>query len=297
MTTPILPLAGSPRRRRRRSAGLHPLTPGRVVAVTLAWMYGALLALPLLYLILSSLKNNTEIFTNGFALPPEWRWENYAMALRNAGLGPAILNSTLVVLGAEVIIILLAVPAGYAIARSRGVLGKLIERSLSLGFLIPGFAALVPTVYLSIALGLFRTREFLMLSYAAAALPLSVILIAQYMRAIPKELEESATVDGASRIQVLVRIYIPLVMPVLATVILLNFIDMWNEYLIALVITGAAPDIRTAQVALPTLVTLVSAQYGLLAAGTIISLIPVYLAYIILRRRMENALVSGALKG
>jgi multiple sugar transport system permease protein len=127
--------------------------------------------------------------------------------------------------------------------------------------------------------------------------PLSVVLITQYMRTIPRELEESARLDGANRLQVLGRIYAPLAMPAIATVMLLTFINIWNEYLIALVVAGPSTDVRTAQVALPTLVTNVSAEYGLLTAGTVITLLPIYAVYLLLRRRMENALVSGAMKG
>ncbi|MFD0744849.1 carbohydrate ABC transporter permease [Phytohabitans flavus] len=123
------------------------------------------------------------------------------------------------------------------------------------------------------------------------------MLLTQYMRAIPRELDDSARLDGAGPLQALARIYLPLAMPAVSTVLLLNFINIWNEYLIALVVAGPSADIRTAQVALPTLVTNVSAQYGLLTAGTVITLLPVYAAYLLLRRRMEDALLSGALKG
>jgi multiple sugar transport system permease protein len=280
--------------RRRKRVRTTPLMGLAHVAV---WAYAAALVLPLYFLLTSSLKNNTEIFSAGFALPPEWRFDNFAKAWSFVDLGSALVNSAYVTVLAEVFIVIVAVPAAYGIARSDGFLGKLVERSLTLGFLIPGFAALVPTVFLAIILGLYRTREFLVLYYVAGAIPLSVILIAQYMRAIPKELEESATVDGANRFQILARIYLPLIMPALATVLLLNFINIWNEYLIALVIAGPTIDTRTVQVALPTLITNQAAQYGVLAAGTVITLVPVYLCYLLLRKRMENAFVSGALKG
>lgn len=285
------------RRARRIRTGRPRLTPLMALSHGAVWLYAAALVLPLYFLLTSSLKNNTEIFSAGFALPPNWRFENYTNAWNFVELGSALFNSAYVTVLAEILIVIVSVPAAYGIARSEGFLGKLIERSLALGFLIPGFAALVPTVFLAIYLGLYRTKEFLVLDYVAGAIPLSVILLAQYMRAIPKELEESATVDGASRFQVLTRIYAPLIMPALSTVVLLNFINIWNEYLIALVIAGPSIDTRTVQVALPTLVTNQAAQYGVLAAGTVITLIPVYLCYLLLKKRMENALVSGALKG
>jgi multiple sugar transport system permease protein len=276
---------------------MRRLSPGRAISHLLAWGYAALLGLPLYYLLVSSFKDNTEIFTNAFAPPNRWSFENYRGAWEYVSLGRALGNSVLVTVGALVLTVLVVVPAAFGLARSRGRWGTLVERSLALGFLIPGFAALVPTVLLAIWLGLYQTRTFLVLFYVGTSVPLAVVLLTQYMRTIPSELDDSARLDGASRLQVLTRIYTPLAMPAIATVVLLNFINIWNEYLIALVVAGPSEQVRTVQVALPTLVTNVAAQYGLLTAGTVITLLPIYAAYLLLRRRMERALVSGALKG
>jgi multiple sugar transport system permease protein len=280
------------RLRQGRSAGV-----GRLVSHVLAWGYAALLALPLYYLVVSSFKDNTEIFTSAFGLPSRWSFQNYRDAWDYVSLGRALGNSALVTVGALALTVLVIVPAAFGLARSKGRLGMLVERSLALGFLIPGFAALVPTVLLAISLGLYQTRTFLILFYVGTSVPLSVVLVTQYMRTIPAELDDSARLDGANRLQVLARIYAPLAMPAIATVALLNFINIWNEYLIALVVAGPSEEVRTAQVALPTLVTNVAAEYGLLTAGTVLTLVPIYAAYLLLRRRMERALVSGALKG
>jgi len=123
------------------------------------------------------------------------------------------------------------------------------------------------------------------------------VLLVQFMRAIPRELEESAAMDGASRLKILTAIYLPLVMPGVVTVTILNLINFWNEYLFALILNGPDPEIRTAQVALPTLISATSTDYAVLAAGVLITLLPIYLAYAVASRRMEQALLQGALKG
>jgi multiple sugar transport system permease protein len=184
------------------------------------------------------------------------------------------------------------------VARAGGRAARVVERLYALGFLVPGFAALLPTLLLAIHLNLFYTREFMILMLPATAQPLAVILLAQFMRTVPAELEESATMDGASRFRVLWSIYLPLVMPGIATISILNFIGFWNEYLFSLVIVGTNPDVRTVQVALPTLIGSQGVtDYAVVCAGTIISVLPVFIVYIVLNRRMENALVQGALKG
>jgi multiple sugar transport system permease protein len=270
---------------------------GVAVGHVLAWLYALILILPVYYMLVSSFKDNIEIFSVPFALPTSLSLDNFRAAISQAQLGRALWNSVLVTVGAQVITLVLAVPAAYALARSRGRVATLMERFFALGFLIPPFAALVPTVLLAIWLGLFHTRTFLILFMPATVLPLSVIMLTQFMRAIPEEIEESAEVDGASRVQVLLHLYVPLTLPGIATISILNFLTFWNEYLFALVLTGPRASIRTVQVALPTLISQTATQFGVLMAGTMVALIPVYVAYIALNRRMEEAMLSGAVKG
>jgi multiple sugar transport system permease protein len=266
------------------------------VSHILVWSYAALLILPLYYLLVTSFKSNIEIFDQPFALPHEWIFSNFIDAYNQAGLGKALMNSLIITVGAELVTLVLAIPAAYGLARSKGRLGAAVERIFALGFLVPGFAALVPTVLLAIALGLWQTRTFLIMFMPATALPLSIILLTQFMRTVPPELEEAAALDGAGQLTVLLRIYLPLAVPGIVTVVILNFLHFWNEFLFALVILGYDADLRTAQVALPTLVSEGSTQYGVLAAGVVITLVPIYLMYIVLQRRMEDALTEGAVK-
>jgi multiple sugar transport system permease protein len=271
-------------------------SPGWAVSHVLAWGYALLLVIPLYYLIASSFKQNLSIFTRPFAILVETGWDNFTAAIERARLWQATGNSVLITVLAEVLTLALAIPAAYALARSSGRVAGLVEKFFGLGFLIPGFAALVPTVLLAIELGLFQTRTFLVLFLPAGALPLAVILLTQFMRTVPPELEESAMLDGASRFQILWRIYVPLTVPGIATVAILNFLNFWNEYLFALVLAGPDPAVRTTQVALPTLVSQNNTEYGVLAAGTLLTLIPVFVVYVVLQRRMEEALLSGAVK-
>ena len=294
----------------RRIVGLSEIL--RTVTHLAVWCYAALLAIPLYYLVTSSFKDNAQVFLDPFGIPDRellvtrpgnYRefesvgFQNYLEAWQFVFLDRALWNSFVVTVGALVLVLGLCIPAAYALARADSAVVIWTERYFSLGLLVPGFAALVPTVLLSIELGLFQTRLFLILVYPAAALPLSVILLTQFMRTIPPELEESAIIDGASQLQILRRIYIPIARPGIATVVILNFVGFWNEFLYALVVAGINPDVRTIQVAIPSLIRINETEFGVLAAGTIISLIPIYVLYIVLNRRMESALTEGAVKG
>ncbi|WP_238018814.1 carbohydrate ABC transporter permease [Dactylosporangium sp. AC04546] len=266
------------------------------VATILSWLYALLLAAPLYYLAVSALKTNIEIFTRPFALPSRWLWGNFATAWRSAGLGQALVNSLLVSAVAIALTLTLAVPAAYALARQDNRLARVITGAFSAGFLIPPFAALIPTVVLAIKLDLFYTREFQMLFLPASALPLSVLLLTQFMKTVPPALVESAALDGAGHWRLLGSVYLPIAMPGVLSVTILQLLTFWNEYLFSLTITGTAPGVRTVQVALPTLVS-DATNFGVLTAGTVLTLLPVYVAYAIASRRMQEALTAGAVKG
>jgi multiple sugar transport system permease protein len=280
--------ARSVRRSRRRGGG--PL------AVPLSWLYALLLAAPLYYLAVSALKTNIEIFDHPFALPGHWLWHNFRTAWQTADLGQALLNSVLISAVAIVLTLGLALPASFALARLDNRLSRLVTGAFSVGFLIPPFAALIPTVILAIKIHMFYTREFQMLFLPASALPLSVLLLTQFMKTVPPALVESAALDGAGNWRLLVNVFIPIAMPGVVSVAILQLLTFWNEYLFSLSITGTAPGVRTAQVALPTLIS-DSTDFGVLTAGTVLTLLPVYVAYSLASRRMQEALTAGAVKG
>ncbi|MCK2031143.1 carbohydrate ABC transporter permease [Microbacterium galbinum] len=270
---------------------------GSITSGTLAWLYAAILIIPFYYFIASSFKTNEEIFESPLALPTSWDLSNFTTALRQADLGLAVANSALTTVAALILTLLLALPAAFALARATGRIGRIIETVFSLGFLIPSFAALFPTFLLAASLGLFHTRTFVVLLLPATALPLSIVILTAFMRTIPRELEEAASMDGATTLQVLRQVYLPICIPGIATVLLLNFLSFWNAYLYPLILIGPDTAQRTIQVALPTLKVDAGTDYGVLMAGTLLTLLPVYLVYTVLQKQMQKALVSGAIKG
>jgi len=268
-----------------------------ILSHSLAWFYGLVLAVPIYYLLVSAFKNNNEILLSPAALPKHFNFHNFHIAWSNASIGQGLVNSAIITFAAEVLTLALAIPAAYGLARTNGRIARIIEGIFAAGFLIPAFAALVPTVLLAIDVHLFYNRLFLILFFPATQLPLSVLLITQFMRAIPRELEESAMTDGASLWSIMWRIYAPMVGPGLVTVAILNFLTFWNEYLFSLSILGTEVATRTIQVAVPSLIGSNLTQYGVLAAACLLSLIPVFAVYIVLQRRMEDAFIAGAVKG
>jgi multiple sugar transport system permease protein len=261
----------------------------------LVWTYATLLGIPIYFVFISAFKDNIAIFDTPLAFPTSFSFNNFVEAWNTVKLGRGLINSLIVTTMSELVTIALALPAAYGIARSKGKVGAIVERFFALGFLIPAFAAMVPTLLLSIKLNMYHTLPFFSLFLSATTLPVSVILLAQFMRTIPTELEESAMLDGATRWQTLRFIYLPLTRAGIVLVVILNFLTYWNEYLFSLVLLGYDTSTRTVQVALPILITN-STQYGVLLAGTLISLIPVYIVYIFFHRKIEGALLAGSIK-
>ncbi|GGO48496.1 transporter [Streptomyces daqingensis] len=277
----------------RRRPGI-PL--GRIAAQLCAWTYALMLLAPLYYLLVSSFKTNAQIFDSPLSPPTSLSFGRFATAISDARLDLAIANSLIVTVSSLVLVLVLALPASYALARAGGRTARVIERAFSLGFLIPTFAALLPTFLLAAELGLFQTRTFLILFLPATSLPLAVVLLTQFMRTVPQEVEEAARMDGAGSVTILVRVYLPMVVPGVVTVGILSFLQYWNEYLYSLVLIGPDEAQRTIQVAVPLLRSSLETDFGVLAAGTVVTLLPVYVAYAFLQRRMEGAMIGSAVK-
>ncbi|MCZ7536124.1 MAG: carbohydrate ABC transporter permease [Acidimicrobiia bacterium] len=211
------------------------------------------------------------------------------------GLVAAIGNSLLITTGAELLTLILAFPAAYAVARIPVVLAAPIETLFGLGFLIPAFAVLVPVFLMAAATGLLYHPLALILFYPATRLPISIILLAAYLRAIPRELEEAAQIDGASRWASIGASSFRWLAPGVIMVIVLNFIAIWNEFLFAFILLDS--DNRTVQSrrAAPALGAR-AVDFGLVAAGVVISLAPVYVVFILFQRRIQRGLLAGSVK-
>ena len=258
-------------------------------------IYALIIIIPLYFVVISAFKNNSEIISTPLSLPASLDFKKFIQAQSNVNLLRAITISTIVTIGAELVTFLLAFPAAYAIARIQTRLSVVAEAIFSLGFLIPGLAILMPIYLMTAKAGLLYHPIALIIIYPAFNLPLSMILLAGFMRKLPRELEESAVMDGASVLQIIVNIFLPLSLPGIITVLVLNFINIWNEYLFALILMDS--DNRTVQLATALLRSSQrSVDYGLIAAGVVVSMIPVIIIFIIFQDKIMSGMLAGAVK-
>jgi multiple sugar transport system permease protein len=257
--------------------------------------YAALIVIPLYFVVISAFKNNPQIILTPLALPTKFSFQKFVQAQVNVHVVRAGLISILITTGAEFLTLILAFPAAYAVARIKTRLSSLVESIFSLGFLIPGLAILMPVYMMTAKAGLLYHPIALIILYPAFSLPLAMILLAGFMRKLPHELEESAVMDGGNVFQIIYHIFIPICMPGIITVLVLNFINIWNEYLFALILMDS--NNRTIQLALALLrANQRSIDYGLIAAGVVISMIPVYIVFIFFQEQIMKGMLAGAVK-
>jgi len=258
-------------------------------------IYAVLIILPVYFVFVSAFKNNSQIILTPLALPAALDFSKFIQAQTNVHLLRAGLISAGITSGAMVLTLLLAFPAAYAVARIQTRLSTLVESIFSLGFLIPGLAILMPIYMMTAKAGLLYHPIALVILYPAFNLPLSMILLSGFMRKLPRELEESAVMDGGNVLQIIIHIFFPLCAPGILTVLVLNFIGIWNEYLFALILMDS--DNRTIQLALALLrANQRTVDFGLIAAGVVVSMIPVYIVFIFFQDRIMSGMLAGALK-
>jgi raffinose/stachyose/melibiose transport system permease protein len=253
---------------------------------------------PLVWLLLGSFKTQDEFLNNPFwTLPHHWNLDNYTSAFTDAGMGTYIFNSVVTVFPALLIALVVGVAAGFALEvmvwRGRG---PVLLYFLA-GIMVPGQMLLLPLFTIYYDLGLTGTLWPLIITYTVMAIPLTVFMVATYFRAVPRDLFEAATIDGASVLRMFWSIGVPVVRNAIITVALVQFFLLWNDLLIALTFTNDQ-SLRTVQVGLLNFTGQYgSVQYGPLFAAISVSILGILVLYLFLNQRVMKGLAAGSVKG
>ncbi len=253
---------------------------------------------PVLWMFLGSFKTQPEFLNEPFwSLPQQWNLDNYVSAFVDGGLGTYIRNSIIAVFPSLALIILLGVAAGFALEvmvwKGRGT----VLIAFLIGIMVPVQMILLPLFTIYFNLRLTGTLWPLIITYTAIGLPLTVFMMATYMRAIPKEIFEAAAIDGASVYRMFWSLALPLMRNAIFTVGLVQFFFIWNDLLIALTFTSRA-DLRTIQVGLLNFTGEYGAvDYGPTFAAISVSVLGTLLIYLFLNQRVMKGLTAGSVKG
>ncbi len=260
--------------------------------------YIVFLGFPLLWLVSASVKSSRELASLQLNLiPQELHLDNFAVALEKQGLTQSALNSFVVAIASTVLVVVLSLPASYALARFKGAL-----RAAGIGWILvsqvfPVILIIIPLFLILRDLRLVDTLLGLILVYTVFTLPFALWMMQGFVANIPLELEEAAAIDGASRWQTLRRVVFPLLMPGIVATAMFAFVAAWNEFFFALVLIQS-PEHYTLPITLKMFVGGEGkVELGPLAAGSVLATIPSLIVFSILQRRLTGGLLAGSVKG
>lgn len=287
------PLPAGRRSRKSREAGR--LGKSGPMTYVVAFFFVGLCIGPVAYIILGGFRDNSQIIRSPSGLPDPWNLENYTGVLQNSIFWQQMSNSAIAAIFTTLGVVVLGVMASYVIARYefRGRSG--LYSLFAAGLMFPMTVAITPLYILIRDLGLMNTLAGIVLPQIAFALPTTIIILVPFLRAIPKELEEAAAIDGAGRLGFFFRMVVPLSLPGVITVGILAFIASWNSYMLPLFILN-----NETSYTLPLGVQAFAAQYSVdtarVLAFTSLSMIPALIFFSLFERRIVGGL-TGAVKG
>jgi raffinose/stachyose/melibiose transport system permease protein len=273
------------------------LDPGYVslwislVVVAILWL------IPFIFIVFTSFKPQRELISGSPFRPPEvWQYENYERAAEQAKIGKYGLNSLLITFTKVPIGIFTAALAAFAFSRIRFRFRKLLFLIVIMGTMIPVQVALIPLFDLILKAGLLSTYLGILLPYIAFGLPYHIFLLTGFFNDIPRELDEAAKIDGASSFAIFWRIMLPLSLPALAALFILDFVSTWNEFSIALVLLQSSES-WTIPLGLQAFQGRYGTNYQLMNAAIVMTIIPVLIVYVLFQRYFVSGLLVGSIKG
>ena len=272
-------------------------------------LLAVLILIPVVWVMVASVKETVEHYGNPWALPTHLHWQNFADAWTKANMGGYMLHSVIITAMALAILLVVALPASYCLARFKFVGNKLLNTCFMAGLFINVNYIVVP-IYLMLSdadkwckttLGqamLLNNHFVVAVVYAATALPFTIYLLSSYFATLPHDFEEAAYIDGAGYWRTMLEIIFPMAKPSIITVILFNFLSFWNEYIIIKTLVTDRD-----QWTLPAgLLNLMQAQqsaaeYGPMYAGLVLVMLPVLILYICVQKNLTKGMTVGGLKG
>lgn len=258
-------------------------------------LYGIIIIYPLFWMIVSSMKSYDEIYNNVWGFPSEWLFNNYAEAW-SRGVSDYFINSIIVTVITVVVVLIVGSMAAYALSRFKS---RFIDLALIViigGMMMNPEVAIIPLYNILSTLNIVDTRLALILPYIAFRLPICVLLLRAYFLGIPKEVSESAVMDGCSELGIYFRIYLPMSVPILVTTVVLTSFYAWNEFLFATVFINTE-SLKTIPSGLMNFRDALQTDWGTLLAGMVIASVPMIILLILLQKYLVRGLSEGSVKG
>ncbi|WP_370457928.1 carbohydrate ABC transporter permease [Thalassobacillus sp. CUG 92003] len=250
---------------------------------------------PILLMILSSFKTSTEIFTSPLAFPKSFTLETYRNLLEQIPFMTFFMNSVIVSGVSVALILVTSSLAAFYIARFTFQWNNMLFFFFLMGMMLPIKLGIVPLFILMKDLELLNTLWSLIFMYTATGIPLSILILTGFFRTMPRELEEAARIDGAGNLRILWNVVLPLMRPALGTVMIIQFIQSWNDFFFPLIFI--TDDMKkTIPVGMLSLFGEYSADWGALFAGLTLASLPMIILFFIASKQFMEGLTQGAIK-
>ncbi|MED4601283.1 carbohydrate ABC transporter permease [Paenibacillus validus] len=268
-------------------------------AKALYTLLGALIGLihivPFYVLITTSFKEELDT-SSKWVMPGYLFWDNFTNAWQLAGLDRAFVNTVIVTVLSIVLILILGSSAAFPLARHRSALNKWMYGFFVSALIVPPLTILVPLYKMFVDIGAMNTYTGIVILHVTFHLSMAIFLFTGFISTIPRELDEAAMIDGASRLGLFFRIILPVLMPITATVIIMNGVSIWNDYQFSVFFLQKL-EYRTITVALSAFFGENNSDIGWVAAGSLLAALPSILLYLFLQKYFVEGMTSGAVKG
>lgn len=252
--------------------------------------------LPVFFLINSSLRESNEFARTPFALVRDPFWENYQRVWSEGEFGSYFINSLIISGGSLILILILALGAGFVLGRYSFKGNNIIFAFILTGMLVPAKLAILPLFIQLKWMNLLDSRLGLILVYTSAALPAAIFIMSGFFKSLPTDLDNAARIDGASEFKLLSKVLVPLVRPGMAIVAIYSAIPIWNDFFLPLVFLQS-PEKKTLMQGLTVFFGQYASQWGVLFAGLCLAALPLVVLYLILSEQFIKGLTAGAVKG
>ena len=260
--------------------------------------WAVIVIFPMIWMIYSSFKTDQELFFSPWAPPMELQWDNFARAWTKAHVGDYLLNTLIVVIPALLLTLIISAMAAYVLARFEFVGRRFLFYMFLSGMLFPVFLALVPLFNLVNQLKMLNTFHGLILVYLAYSLPITIFFLTGFFKTLPTEIEESAIMDGANPYQVFFKVMLPMASPGLISMGIFNFLGMWNQYVLPLVLISDESKYMLSQgLAFMLFKQFYENDWSALFAALTIIMVPTLIVYITFQKQIQDGITTGALKG
>ena len=260
-------------------------------------IWSIIVILPMLWTLFTSFKTTREIFASPFSLPEEWNLDNYVNAWSKYNFGQMFLNTIIVVSVSLVLVMLLGAMCAYVLARFNLPGSRAIYYLMLAGLTFPVFLAIVPLFFILQSMGLLNTLPGLILTYVAFALPFTVFFLFSFFKSLPYEIQEAAYIDGASEWRTFFQVMLPIAKPGLAAVAILNFLGLWNQFLLPVALnTDQAQYVLSQGMAAFASAAGYEVDFGALFAAVIITIAPVLVVYVFFQRQLQGSVTQGTSK-